>query len=132
MAGMNAPSSSSSSPSPSSSSPPLPPLADSPWFWVYTFATFALVLLVLIGPKFEERRAQQERQFQGRARAQQQRLGEEPTVELSTPGHTWLSLRPLYILLGIGVVVGWVTLWWQRWRLRPAPLGAQTTRSTDT
>ncbi|HTN75130.1 MAG TPA: hypothetical protein VL096_07785 [Pirellulaceae bacterium] len=100
--------------------PPLPPLSDSPWFWVYTFGTFALILLVLIGPKFDERRAQQERQFQGRSRALQQRLGEEPTVELSTPGRTLLSLRPLYVVLGLMIAAGWTILWWQRWRTRPA------------
>lgn len=98
-----------------------PPLADSPWFWLYTFATVALVLLVLIGPKFEERRAQQERNFQGRARALQQRLGEEPSVPLSAPGKTWLSLRPLYVILGLLIAAGWSTLWWQRWRMRRAP-----------
>ena len=99
-------------------SPP-PPLSDSPWFWLYTFATFGLVLLVLIGPKFEERRAQQERQFQGRTRAMQQKLGEEPSVEMSTPGNTLLTLQPLYVLLGVMVSIGWATLWWQRWRARP-------------
>jgi hypothetical protein len=92
------------------------PLSDSPWFWLYTFATFALVLLVLIGPKFEQRRAQHERQFQGRSRALQQRLGEEPTVALSEPGRTWLTLQPLYVVLGVLIALGWGTLWWQRWR----------------
>lgn len=96
----------------------LPPLGDSPWFWLYTFATFGLLLLVLIGPKFEARRAQHERQFQGRTRALQQRLGEEPSVPLSEPGHTWLTLQPLYVVLSVMVALGWSTLWWQRWRLR--------------
>ena len=96
--------------------PAKPPLTDSPWFWLYTFATFALVLLVLIGPKFDARRTQQERSFQGRARAMQERVGEEPSVPLSTPGNTWLSLRPLYVVLGVMIVVGWSRLWWQRWR----------------
>jgi hypothetical protein len=102
-----------------SETPSLPsdkPITDSPWFWLYTFATFALVLLVLIGPKFEARRAQQERQFQGRTRALQQRAGEEPTTDLSEPGSTWLTLRPLYVVLAIFIAVGWGTLWWQRWR----------------
>ena len=98
--------------------PPLPPLSDSPWFWLYTFATFGLVLLVIISPKFDARRVQQERQYQGRARALQQRMGEEPDVPLSTTGHTWLTLRPLYVLLGGLVTVGWVTLWWKRWRMQ--------------
>lgn len=102
--------------------PPLPPISDSPWFWLYTFATFALVLLVLIGPKFEQRRALQERQEQGRMRAQQVRQGKEPTIPLSEPGRTWLTLRPLYIVLGVLIALGWGTLWWQRWRARtPRP-----------
>ncbi len=104
----------------SSTSPP--PLADSPWFWLYTFATFGLVLLVLVGPKFDARRAQQERQFQGRTRALQERMGEEASVPLSEPGHTWLTLKPLYALLGVLIALGWSTLWWQRWRNRaPVP-----------
>lgn len=94
------------------------PLADSPWFWLYTFATFGLLLLALVGPKFEARRAQQERQFQGRTRALQQRMGEEPSVPLSEPGRTWLTLRPLYVVLTLMVAVGWSSLWWQRWRVR--------------
>ena len=101
---------------PSKASSALPPLSDSPWFWLYTFATFALILLVLIGPKFDERRAQHERQFQGRVRALQQQQGEDPTTALSEPGRTWLTLQPLYALLGVMIASGWVTLWWQRWR----------------
>jgi hypothetical protein len=99
-----------------SSSQQLPPLTDSPWFWLHTFATVALALLILIGPKFEERRTQQERQFQGRSRALQKRLGDEPSVPLSTPGRTWLTLKPLYALLGLLICIGWATLWWQRHR----------------
>lgn len=97
------------------------PLSDSPWFWLYTFATFGLVLLVLIGPKFEARRAQQERQFQGRSRALQQKLGEEASVPLSEPGRTWLTLRPLYVVLGVMIATGWITLWWQRRRAHEPP-----------
>jgi hypothetical protein len=102
----------------------LPPLSDSPWFWLYTFATFGLVMLVIISPKFEARRVQQERQYQGRARALQQRMGEEPSVPMSTEGHTWLTLRPLYAVLGGLIAIGWVTLWWQRWRARSAARNA--------
>jgi hypothetical protein len=107
----------------------LPPLSDSPWFWLYTFATFALVLLVLIGPKFDARRTQQERQFQGRARAMQERLGEEPSVPLSTPGHTWLTLYPLYAALAAMIVLGWVTLWRKRWKA-PASAAKDVPMST--
>jgi len=103
-----------------------PPLADSPWFWLYTFATFGLVLLVLVGPKFEARRAQQERQFQGRTRALQERLGEEPSMPLSEPGRTWLTLQPLYVLLAVMIVLGWSTLWWQR--RRPRTVHAEQSR----
>src|SRR5262245_2224074 len=92
---------------------PIPPrpLAASPWFWVYLFATAALVALALIGPKFAARQAQIEREYQGRQRAAQQAQGAEPTGELSTAEKTLITLRPLFLGLAAITVVAWIITW---------------------
>ena len=41
------------------------PLTDSPWFWLYVFATVGLGLLVLVGPKWIERRVGLDQRAQG-------------------------------------------------------------------
>jgi hypothetical protein len=92
------------------SAPPRP-LSDSPWFWVYLFATAGLIGLALIGPKFAARQANIERQFQGRQRAAQQAQGQEPTGELSTAERTLITLQPLFIALAAVTIIAWVVVW---------------------
>src|SRR5262245_45122028 len=87
------------------------PMTDSPWFWVYLFATAALISLALIGPKFAARQAQIEREYQGRQRAAQQTQGAEPTGELSTAERTLITLRPLFLGLAAVTVVAWTITW---------------------
>ena len=70
-------------------------VTDSPWFWVCLFATAALIGLAAIGPKYAKRQAQIEREFQGRQRAAQNVQGQTPSVALSTPEQTLITLRPL-------------------------------------
>jgi hypothetical protein len=81
---------------------------DSPWFWAYWFGVFALVALFLATPKFRERQAHIEREYQGRTRAAQNVQGQEPDVELSTPGRTEITLWPLYVGLAAITAVSWV------------------------
>jgi uncharacterized membrane protein YbhN (UPF0104 family) len=81
---------------------------DSPWFWGYWFGVFALVALFLAAPKFRERQAHIEREYQGRTRAAQNLQGAEPNVELSTPGQTEITLWPLFAGLGAVTVASWV------------------------
>jgi hypothetical protein len=95
------------------------PLSDSPWFWVYLFATAALIGLALIGPKFAERQAHIERQFQGRQRAAQQAQGQEPTGGLSTAERTVITLQPLFIALAAVTIIAWIIVW--RCRQLPSP-----------
>lgn len=97
-----------------------PPLSDSPWFWAYLFATAAIVGLALINPKFERRQAQIERQYQGRSRAEQIKKGQEPNVELSTPGDTRWNLRPLYGTLAVVAIGGWILVWRKNLHAKPA------------
>lgn len=85
---------------------------DSPWFWGYWFGVFALVALFLAAPKFRQRQAHIEREFQGRTRATQNLRGEQPDVELSAPGHTEITLGPLFAGLAMITVSSWIVYYW--------------------
>ena len=91
-------------------------IADSPWFWAYLFGTAALIALALIGPKYQSRQAQIERQYQGRQRAAEIEGGREPTVELSSDERTIISLGPLF--LGLAAITS--AAWFLVWRARTA------------
>jgi uncharacterized membrane protein YbhN (UPF0104 family) len=93
---------------------------DSPWFWGYWFGIFALVALLLAWPKFQERQAHIEREFQGRTRAAQNLRGDEPDVELSAPGRTEITLWPLMAGLAAITVASWAVYYATRGR-HPAP-----------
>ena len=95
---------------------PRPPLTDSPWFWVYLFCTAGLLALLLQSGKYGARQSQLDRQFQGRELAKQLPSGEEVDYPFSTTEDKVDSLRPLYWILSGALAVGWVVLWWQRFR----------------
>ena len=87
---------------------------ESPWYWVYLFATGALIALLLLGWKFGPRQAQIENKYLGHTAAERKAAGEEPLAgELSTPDRTIIGLAPLYVLLGIVFVVAWIAVWRQ-------------------
>jgi hypothetical protein len=87
------------------------PITDSPWFWVYLFATAALIALALMGPKYAARQAQIEREFQGRQRAAQSAAGQEPSGEVSTAEKTLITLQPLFLTLAAITVASWIVFW---------------------
>jgi hypothetical protein len=99
------------------------PLADSPWFWVYLFGIAALIALALAGPKFDQRQAQIEREYQGRTRAAQNLNGVQPDVPLSSPQRTLVTLRPLFLALAAITAVGWIVHWWTRQKQMESPEG---------
>lgn len=110
--------------------PDRPPLSDSPWFWIYLFTTFALIVLTVMRPRVLERQAQIERKEQGRARAAARAAGQEPSAPLSTPQNTLITLGPLYVILGGIWIVAWIMLWRRRRSLAsPPPLPPQQTPS---
>jgi hypothetical protein len=37
-------------------------------------------------------------------------------TEVSSRGHLEVSLRPLYVVLGVIVIAAWIALWWRHWR----------------
>lgn len=122
----------------SASSPsPREPITDSPWFWIYLFATTALVLLILFRGKMDIRQAEIERQHQARQIAAENRVplqeGSETEdadalpVEVSSPGNTRISLNYIYAVLGLLIAVGWARLWYVRFRpMSPSSLDEGT------
>lgn len=110
----------------SSTTTPRARITDSPWFWVYLYSTFGLVLLALFQPKFKSRQAAVERQYQGRQRAIEVQLGQEPTTEVSTSDNTIITLRPLFVVLGVVLVFAWTYLWWTHFRRRPLAVTSST------
>ena len=94
------------------------PLTDSVWFWIYVFGTAALVALYLGGPKYGLRQSQIERQFSARQSGGQAVSGVDGPVEPSTANEVIIPLNPLFLLMGILLVVGCAGLWWQRFRAR--------------
>jgi len=92
------------------------PLADSPWFWIYLFATFGLVALFWMGPKYAERQAQLDRQFQGRQFAASPESTDGPPTTYSRPSDKLLDLRWLGYALAIVLAVAWGRLCWQHFR----------------
>lgn len=98
-----------------------PPLADSPWLWLYLFSTAALVGLVLIGPKYYPRQSQVERQYQGKVRAAQAAAGAEPDMDMSTPESTQSTLTPLFILFSVIWICAWPLVWWTLKKRSAAP-----------
>jgi hypothetical protein len=93
-------------------------LSDTPWFWVYVFATSALAAILVIGPKYLQRQAQLEREY--RARVVMRQTTEIPGTRAATerPGDPFISLGPLINLLG--VIAGLFGLYAARevWRRR--------------
>jgi len=88
------------------------PITDSPWFWVYLFATAALILLTLFRPKLELRQQGIDRKNFARQQVAQSDTSDWETAE---PAKAF-TLVPLYIVLGFVVCLGWGQLWYSRYR----------------
>jgi len=99
------------------------PITDSPWFWICLFAAAGCISLAAIGPKYASRQAQIEREFQGRQRAAQNAQGQQPSLPLSTPERTVITLQPLVWVLAVSIAAGWFLLWWHRTGLQRHPPG---------
>lgn len=95
----------------------LPPVTDSPWFWVCLFSTMGIVLLTVFDTRIGSRQAQMEREYQARQIAGQTVMEPDGTGQLATRGNTRITKRPLLIILSAGVIVAWSVLWWRRARI---------------
>lgn len=87
-------------------------LIESPWLWACVFLCGALVALQLAGPKFSWRQPQIERQFQARERSGSSMPRGQRTTEYSRTGHPMLTLRPLFLMTGVGLIVAYGMFWW--------------------
>ena len=100
------------------------PLAESIWFWIVCFSVAGLLALSAIGPKYAQRQAQIERQYQARGQvhryvAEGRPLGEmadREIVRYSTDDDTLILLRPLQIVLIVVILIAAVALVRQRLR----------------
>ena len=95
------------------------PVTDSPWFWFYLFCTAALVALVLMRSKYGARQAQIEQQFQGRQHAGQTSSPPATATTFSNERRTVIQLDALFLLMAVGVAIGWFSFCWQRMRRSP-------------
>lgn len=99
------------------STPQQEPITDSPWFWLYLFATVALILLIVFQSKLDIRQANIERQHQARQIANQSDgNNSEAPVAVSSPGNTLIGWNYLAAVLAVLVAVGWIRLWYVRFR----------------
>ena len=99
-------------------------ILESPWYWIYSFTAVGLALLLLIGPKFAQRQANQEKQHQARQRAIQIEQGKTPTVEPSSVDNRRVQLKPLFIVLIVLMLVAWIVTWYTHFYRRPATSSA--------
>lgn len=93
------------------------PITDSPWFWVSIFCAMAVVVLVVMEPKYGDRQAGIERQYQAREYIHRQQDGGERTTEVpdySQPGQTIIPLWPLRIAMIVAFLAAWAILLRQR------------------
>ena len=104
-------------------------LTDSAWFWVYIFATAALIGLALASPKYHSRQAQLERQFLARQAGGQTIKGADGrTIAPPTRDNLIMRLGPLVVICAALLVVAWSRLWWTRFvptDASEAPLDAE-------
>ena len=90
------------------------PFTDSPWFWAYVFGTAAVVALLLASPRYAQRQPQLERQFMARQHGGQAVTGSDGPVAPSTSERMIITLRPLYVLLGLLLCGAWIRFWYRR------------------
>ena len=103
---------------------PKPVVTDSPWFWVYAFATTGLVLMVFAGPKWIARQARLDQRAEGIrwSMSDSDSMGPE-TQEGDTVSNAmeakkrWLQqLQILVSFMALTLAVAWVGFFVQRRR----------------
>ena len=87
-----------------------PSVADSPWLWIAVFVCGALIALTLITPKFQRRQLQLERQYEARQAAGQSVRGED-AGRATLSGRLIITLKPLFYLLVLALLVLTIVFW---------------------
>ncbi len=88
-----------------SSSAPVPPVTDSPWFWVMLFSLAALAGIATIGPKFERREQAIETKFHARERGLKREAAEPGApIEQGQVPH-WQPIFTIYPVMAVLALV---------------------------
>ncbi len=90
-----------------SSSAPVPPVTDSPWFWVMLFSLAALAGIATIGPKFEKREQAIETKFHARERGLKREAAEPSAADGQAQLPHW---EPIFTVWPVMAVVAGVAL----------------------
>ncbi|REJ67490.1 MAG: hypothetical protein DWQ31_11175 [Planctomycetota bacterium] len=86
------------------------------------FTAFAMFVLAMMAPRYERRQTEIENEFRGIQEMQRRAGGAEASPVPREPnragdrGAPQISLRPLWLLLGLIMVVTWAALVWRRAR----------------
>lgn len=87
-----------------------PSVADSPWLWIAIFICGALIALMLMTSKFQQRQLQLERQYEARQAAGQSVRHEEAS-QATHSGQLVITLKPLFYFLVLVLLVLTVVFW---------------------
>ena len=110
---------------------------DSPWFWLYLFATAALIGIILIKPKFETRQSNIESKAIARIstleaqNAESDLDKEAPPKPDSAPRSSsrTTTVNGLIALFSILLCVGWIVFWLQNRRENAKQAESQTEKT---
>ncbi len=92
---------------------PLPPLTDSPFFWLLIFGTAALIGGLAIAPKYTQRMDRVERMYEARNKAYAERIGVD-TSQKTVAMHRDVSIRELLIFVAVLLLGGGaIGRWWE-------------------
>lgn len=108
----------------------VPPVTDSPWFWVMLFSLAALAGIATIGPKFERREQAIETKFHARERGLKREAAEAggESEQADVP-----RFEPIFTVYPVMAVVGCVALvaFMQLIRIQRRRWESLRTQSTD-
>lgn len=85
----------------------VPPVSESPWFWVMLFSLGALAGIATIGPKFERREQAIETKFHSRERGLGREAAEPGPANDQAAAPHW---EPIFTVWPVMAVVGGVAL----------------------
>lgn len=107
-------------------------LSDSPWFWLYIFTVFGLILLIITLPKLEQRQLELQREGKAKRQALQRQSPDRATPaeklareselnsaierQASSLGH----IRSIIVVLSLILVAAWIVFILQRYRSLPS------------
>lgn len=116
---------------------PVPPVTDSPWFWVMLFSLAALAGIATIGPKFERREQAIETKFHARERGLKREAAEPSAPDGQAAEPHWEPIFTVWPVMAVLVCVALVAfvqlirLQRRRWAALRANATEDGPRTTD-